>query len=341
VPAEAMGPCGVNYDLGAELARGELTRPASHERFYRDELTAIRDQLHVGSVGLYGSVPEQLFAGLETAADLGLDIRLQTRLNFLPETEMVERLIAVATEAERVRQAGIPIVLDVGCEYMLFADGLIEGDDFFEKVEAINAGNVDWEAVIVRMLTMLDTLATAARSVFGGPLTYSDTPEIPDVWEAFDIIGIDHYLSSETAATYTESIDALTAAGKPVWVNEFGCPPWRGASEAGGMAWDIVDYEVFPPQIVAGIERDEEEQARTIVGTLGLIEQSQAERAYLYEFITAGSTRSDEPRYDYDLTGYGIVSTWGEESPQPYEATGYWEPKVAFGELAAWNAERS
>jgi hypothetical protein len=71
-----------------------------------------------------------------------------------------------------------------------------------------------------------------------------------------------------------------------------------------------------------------------------MIEQSQAERAYLYEFITVGSTRSDDPLYDYDLTGYGIVSTWGEDSDRPYETTGFWEPKVAFGKLAAWNAER-
>ena len=332
--------CGIKYDLGAELARGELTRPASHEQYYRDELTAIRDQLFCEFVDLYGSDVDQLVAGLNVAAELGFDIHLQTRLNFLPQPEMIDRLSAVAIEAERVRQDGIPIVLDVGCEYILFADGMIEGDDFFEKMDAITSGDLDWEATFRRMDGMLRALATTARTHFGGPITYSDTPDMDFVWDEFDIIGIDHYLSGLSSDAYIKTIDDLAATGKPVWVKEFGSTPWRGASDAGGMAWDIVDYDVTPPEIVDGIVRDEQEQARAIIGTLEYIDKSQAERSYLYEFITTGSTRSDDPRYDYDLTGYGIVSTWGSDHERPYETTGYWEPKVAFNDLAAWNRTR-
>lgn len=339
-PDGALATCGVKYDLGAELARGERTRPAAHEVYYRDELTAIRDQLHCESVDLYGSDVDQLVAGLEIAADLGFDIHLQARLNFLPEAEMVERLTAVALGAERVRQEDIPIVLDVGCEYLLFADGLIEGNDFFEKMEAITSGTLDWEAIMRQLATLLQTLADTARARFGGPITYSDTADMTFAWEPYDIIGIDHYLSSESRSTYVQTIDALAATGKPVWVKEFGSPPWRGASEAGGMAWDIIDYNVSPPEVVDGIVRDEEEQARAIIETLEYIDRSRAERAYLYEFITTGSTRSEDPRYDYDLTGYGIVTTWGEDHEQPYETTGHWEPKIAFDELAAWNLAR-
>jgi len=247
-PDGALATCGVKYDLGAELARAERTRPAAHEVYYRDELTAIRDQLHCESVDLYGSDVDQLVAGLEIAADLGFDIHLQARLNFLPEAEMVERLTAVALGAERVRREGVPIVLDVGCEYLLFADGLIEGDDFFEKMEAITSGTLDWEAIMRQLATLLQTLADTARARFGGPITYSDTPDMTFAWEPFDIIGIDHYLSSEYRSTYVQTIDALAATGKPVWVKEFGSPPWRGASEAGGMAWDIIDYNVSPPR---------------------------------------------------------------------------------------------
>lgn len=336
----ARMPCGVKYDLGAELARNELTRPASHERFFRDELTAIRDQLHCTTVDLYGSEPDRLLAGLGIAADLGFDIHLQTRLNFLPEAEMRDRLATVAAEAERVRQAGIPVVLDVGCEYLLFADGLIAGDDFSEKAEVIEAGQVDWEATIGQFTGLLQSLAETARAHFNGRISYSDTPDMTGAWDAFDIIGIDHYLSADTRTTYVATIDALAASGKPVWVKEFGCPAWNGAAEAGGMAWDILDDAVDPPQIADGIVRDEASQADAIVETLGLIGQSKAERAYLYEFITTGSPRNTDPRYDYDLTGYGIVSTWDDDGDghRPYDTTGFWEPKEAFHRVAAWNA---
>ncbi|MCA9858352.1 MAG: hypothetical protein KC438_01450 [Thermomicrobiales bacterium] len=332
--------CGLYYDLGAELMRGELTRPAEHETYFRDELTAIRDQLHSPSVALYGSVPDQLVAGLEIAADLGFDIRLQTRLNYQPEAEMVDRLAFVAENAERARQQGVPIVVDVGCEYLVFSGDLVEGESAAEKLEVLLSEDADYTELLGNLAAMLGNLATTARSTFGGQVTYSDTPMDPSIWEPFDIIGIDHYLSSDTASTYVETIDNLAGSGKPVWVNEFGCATWDGAAELGGMAWDVVDYETDPPQIQDGIVRDEAEQAQAILDTLSLIEQSQAERAYLNEFIAPGSPRSDDPRYDFDLLSYGIVAAWGPDGDQPYDTTGYWEPKVAFDELAAWNAER-
>ena len=339
--AGSLGACSMIYDVGSELSRGDVSRPASHEQFYRDELTAIRDQLHCTNVAIYGSVPDQLVAGLDTAADLGFDIRLQTRLNFIPQADMVDRLSSLATEAERVRQQGIPIVLDVGCEYLLFSDDLLEGDNFAEKIASISAPDFDWGVVLQNMADMLTSLAETARAEFGGVVTYSDTPDKPvEIWEPFDIIGIDHYLSSANAGTYVDTIDTLAQSGKPVWVNEFGCPAWKGASEDSGMAWNIVDCEANPPHIKEGIVRDEDEQARSIFDALGLIDQSMAERAYLNEFITAEATRSDDPLTDWDLRGYGIVAVFGEDSEHPYETTGYWEPKVAFDELAVWNADR-
>jgi hypothetical protein len=106
------------------------------------------------------------------------------------------------------------------------------------------------------------------------------------------------------------------------------------------MAWNIVDGEANPPHIKEGVVRDEDEQARSILDALGLIDQSMAERAYLNEFITAEAVYSDDPLTDWDLTGYGIVTVFGEDSEHPYETTGYWEKKVAFDQIAAWNASR-
>jgi hypothetical protein len=337
----SLSECSMIYDVGSELSRGEVSRAASDEQFYRDELTAIRDQLHCRNVAIYGSVPEQLVAGLDTAADLGFDIRLQTRLNFIPQAEMVDRLTSLAAEAERVRQHGISIVLDVGCEYLIFSDDLLKGDNFAEKIGSISAPDFDWGKVLQHMADMLTSLSETARANFGGAIAYSDTPDKPvELWGPFDIIGIDHYLSSANAATYVETIDTFAQSGKPVWVDEFGCPAWKGASDDTGMAWNIVDGEANPPHIKEGIVRDEDEQARSILDALGLIDQSMAERAYLNEFITAEAVYSDDPLTDWDLTGYGIVTVFGEDSEHPYETTGYWEKKVAFDQVAAWNATR-
>lgn len=337
-----LAECSMIYDVGSELSRGDMTRPASHEQFFEGELTAIRDQLHCTNVAIYGSAPDQLIAGLNTAAELGFDIRLQTRLNFLPEADMVDRLTALAAEAERVRQQGIPVVLDVGCEYLLFSEDLLKGDNFAEKMESISAPDFDWGTVLHHMFDMLGSLADTARAGFGGAVTYSDTPDKPvELWGAFDIIGIDHYLSSENAGSYVQTIDTFTQSGKPVWVDEFGCPPWKGASADTGMAWNIVDSSTDPPHIKEGIVRDENEQAQSIFDALGLIDQSAAGRAYLNEFITAEAVHNDDPLQDWDLTGYGIVTVFGDDSAHPYETTGYWEPKVAFEQLAAWNADRS
>jgi hypothetical protein len=48
---------------------------------------------------------------------------------------------------------------------------------------------------------------------------------------------------------------------------------------------------------------------------------------------------TDARSHDFDLTAYGIVTVFGEDSGRPYETTGYWESKTAFEALAAWNAD--
>lgn len=337
-PSTSISTCGVNYDLGAELFPGVMNRSSEHQQYFRGELETIRHDLHCESVSLFGSDTDLLATGLDIAADLGFDIKYQSRLNFLDEPEMLDRLAVVAQDAERVRLQGVPIVLDVGCEYLLFANGLIEGADIFEKLDTIDSTEIDWVDVITRMDGLLRNLAQTARKHFAGAITYSDTPDMDFAWDAFDIVGIDHYLSAESAPTYSRVIQDLTNLEKPIWINEFGACPWEGSLEAGGMGWDIFDYSVDPPVLQEGIVRSEQDQADGIQKTLDLVNQSPAERAYLYHFIEPLSPRSHDPQRDLDLAAYSIVSCWGSEHDQPYESTGYTEPKLAFNELAERNA---
>ena len=266
-----------------------------------------------------------------------MDIKVQTRLNFIEPPHMIERLLAVAEEAERLRTGGVTIVLDVGCEYMMFAEGMIPGDDALEKMDLIYADKVDWEQVFTSLFGMLYGLAGEARNVFGGPITYSDTPMEADLWDPFDIITIDHYLSTESAPTYLNVIHDLVDTGKPVWIGEFGATASSGAPQDGGMSWDVTDYEADPIQIMDGVVSDESAQAEAIFATLQSISATSAERAYLYEFITPDAPFIEDPRFNRDVTAYGIVKVEDEDGEQPYASTGYWEPKEAFTTIAEWN----
>ena len=214
---------------------------------------------------------------------------------------------------------------------------MIPGDDALEKMELIYADKVDWEQVFMNLFGMLHGLAGEARNVFGGSITYSDTPMEAELWDPFDIITIDHYLSTESAPTYLNVIHDLVDTGKPVWIGEFGATASSGAPQDGGMSWDVIDYEAEPIQIMEGVVSDESAQAEAIFATLQSISATNAERAYLYEFITPDAPFIEDPRFNWDVTAYGIVKVQDEDGDQPYASTGYWEPKEAFHTIAEWN----
>lgn len=331
-------PCGIDYDAGTNMLPGISTRePADFARMEK-ELTAVLQQLHCTDVCILGSDADALLTGVNTALNLGLEVRMQARLNDTPLAQVTDTLATLGRELQVIADNGGAVVFDIGCELLLFADGLIPGNSFDERFAFVMSEEFSSFPYPERLNEMLRSMTEAARTAFAGDICYSTVPEDPVDWSLVDIIGIDHYRDGTNMHTYADIIRSFSQYGKPVWVNEFGACPYTGAAQTGGMGWDeVVDWWADPPRVQDNVERNEQEQAEAIIATLEDISTTAAEKAFLYQFIEPGAPHSNDHERDYDLAGYGIVNCWDDTHPQPYATTGHWEPKLAFEAVAAWN----
>src|SRR5262245_57323634 len=172
---------GINYDVGTEIIPGFITRPEANRAFLRQEIEAIRDQLHCTSVGVFGSDVDRLVEGATVAAEAGLSVWLQPRFIDQTADDMLGQLADVATAAEALTAYGPGIVVDVGCELTLFADGIIPGHSFAERIDHL-LSSLDHLPVYNEQLNdVLRRAVTATRAHFSGPVTYGS-----GTWEDVD-----------------------------------------------------------------------------------------------------------------------------------------------------------
>jgi hypothetical protein len=176
--------------------------------------------------------------------------------------------------------------------------------------------------------------ATAvAREVFGGSITYSSGSWEELDWSGLDYVGVDYYMDAGNRSTYVDDLRAYHQHGKPIVITEFGCCCYEGAEDAGGSGFDIVDWEKSPPELKGDFVRNEQVQADYIANLIEIYEGEGVHGAFVYTFLEE-SPHSPDPRYDLDMASFGIVKIYPEESEKSYASTGYWEPKLAFDEIA-------
>jgi hypothetical protein len=325
---------GIDYDVGTAYVPGTTTRPASHRAFLRQEIEAIRDQLHCTSVGIYGSDADRLIEGATAALEAGLHVRLQPRFIDANADEILSRLSALARAAEELSAGRPELVLDVGVEFTLFADGIVPGTTFQERIAGLLAAIDQLPVFNQRLNELLARAVAVARADFSGPLTYgSGTWEEVD-WSGFDFVGVDLYRDATNWAGYLDTLRAYGRHGKPLLVTEFGCCCYEGAADRGGGGYDIVDWSKPVPELNGDYVRDESVQADYIAELLDLYEREGVHGAFVYEFIQPESPHDPDPRYDLDMASYAVVKVYPPDSDKPYETTGYWEPKEAFGAIA-------
>ncbi len=116
----------------------------------------------------------------------------------------------VAEAAEGLRTEHPGVGLSVGVELTIFMAGLVPGNDWSERGEALGTTEPTlWNAGLNAFLA--DAVRTT-RPIFGGDITYSSGPWEDVDWSDFDIVGVDMYRDKWNAATFVEDVKACYAA---------------------------------------------------------------------------------------------------------------------------------
>ncbi|WP_367318417.1 abortive phage infection protein [Streptomyces sp. HUAS ZL42] len=314
---------------------GEGDTPAtgwSAERARRDML-AIRNDLCADSVKVTGDGVERLTRTAAEAAEHGLNVWLEPTLGDVPEREILDHLGETGRFAERLRRQGADVHFSVGCEFLLFLPGIVPGDDVFEKIENLIAGNFDPVYAARRVHDFTARAVTLARSAFHGPLTYAAAEDEEVDWDLFDIVGLDYYGYHRSRSAYIRDLKRHLRPGKPLSIQEFGCCTFVGAPQQGGMGWNVVDHRANPPQIKGNLVRSERTQAAYVTDVLASFEAMSLYAAHAFTFVSPDSPhRPDDPRHDLDMASYALVKPIEHRSGPCHDW--HWEPKAAFHALA-------
>jgi len=328
---------GVNYDTGLRYD-GRSTRERFDPEEVRRDLTVIADQLHAPAVRVSGNDPDRLGTAGEAALAAGLELWFSPVPMDLEPDEFIAFLTDCGRRAEALRQSGRgEVVLVLGCELSVFCKGFVPGETSGERL-ALMADPATWadpakltqlQAGLARWGEVQQQLASAARSVFGGRITYAAGLWEDVNWDLFDIVAVDAYRDAANAATFAEELAARKKWGKPVVATEFGCCAYRGAGDRGGTGWMIVNREVDPPVVNGAYERDEQEQVEYLIELVEEFDRIELAAAFWFSFAGfALPHRPDDPEHDLDLSSYGLVAV---------DDDGHWEPKPVFAKLAALN----
>ena len=322
---------GVVYTVGA----GETPGTAWSAARMRGDIRAIHDDLHADTVDVTGDGVERLTATAAEVAERGLHVWLQPTLGDVPQRDILDHLAETGRFAERLRRQGASVELSVGCEFWLFVPGILPGDTALERIENLRKGAYD----PVRMQRALDRFTARAakvgRSVFHGRLSYAAAQDDKVDWNLFDVVGIDYYSSFPQPRDYVRELRQYLRWGKPVAITEFGTCTFVGAPEAGGMGWDIVDYDKDPPEIKGHVVRSERTQADYLMRLLDVFSSLNLYAAMAFEFVALDAPhRPGDPRHDLDLASYGVVKVLKDPSGTAYPGLA-WEPKEVFRTVAA------
>lgn len=332
---------GINYDVGTEYGTvGPSTRPGFTRAQLHGELHAIQNGLHCDMVNIHGTDVARLHRAADLALSRGMAVTIQPRPFDRPQEEILRHLARTARQAERLRRAHRPeVILLVGCEFVLFAPGIVPGETFLDRIRFLLTGNPDFDAILGRLRAFVDRAVQVARRHFHGRIGYGAATGLEEIdWSAFDIVGLDYYDWHATTAEHARALAPYRRWRKPIMILEFGCCTYEGAAKAGGMGWEIVDYEQDPPLVKPGYVRSEREQAAHLARMLAVFEELGLLSASPYQFISVDSPYSPDPRHDLDMASFGVVKVIRERFGDP--ASPYrWEPKLAFQAVARHNRE--
>ena len=133
------------------------------------------------------------------------------------------------------------------------------------------------------------------------------------------------YRDASNRTAYADTLRALTRTRRPVVITEFGCATYRGAADAGGLAWTAAERGVEPRRLREGILRDEAAQAQELADLLATAKSSGIDGAFIYTYVMPSYPSSRESAKDLDTASYALVRSWPD---------GRTEPKAAYHTVA-------
>jgi hypothetical protein len=173
-----------------------------------------------------------------------------------------------------------------------------------------NAANLESWAGFTPAADFTETLngiVAVAREQFGGAVSYAsgDWEEID--WTPFDFAAVDMYRTSDNADHFAETVRKHAAHGKPLVITEFGCCTYRGAAEAGGMGWAIMDFTTTPRTLNNDYVRDESVQVAYFHELMDVFEAEHVHGAFWFTFAGYELPYHPDPHRDLDMASYGVV----------------------------------
>ena len=233
-----MNRKGVCYDVGRVMMGGNW-RPSFDPKVVHRELGIIKNDLHCNAVRICGLDIDRLMTAAEDALTQGLEVWLSPEMWDRSPDETVEYIRRAATRAEALRQRWPgKLVFSLGSELTLFMKGILEGDNFFERMnnpsfwQSIREGKHNEP-----LNAFLGKANSAVRQVFHGQVTYFSVPlEMVD-WGPLDFVGVDLYRDTWIEKQYGQMARAYLAHNRPVIIGEFGCCTYQGAEKLGGSGF--------------------------------------------------------------------------------------------------------
>jgi len=346
---------GVCYDVGIVL--GVNWRPHFEPKVVRSELEIIRRDLHCNAVRLGGHDLSRLAFAAEVALSQGLEVWLSPQLWNRTASQSVAYLTRAAKMLETFRQRWPEkVVFSVGWEISLFSRGIIPGRSLSARMSSprllpiVKSGQHNG-----KVNADLARVAAAVRKVYGGKLTYASLVWEAVDWAPFDVVGVDHYLSTKIEDRYLEMLRPSFDSGKPDVITEFGYeamahgPMAEGFLDSAGLKPSVIDTRsqllhqlpvvgrFIRPHLRGSPVRDEGYQARQLVRQLGILESAGVEGGFVSTFISQITPYDPDPHYDLDMASSSLVRylEHGRGSTYPDMP---WEPKEAFRAVAEFYA---
>lgn len=328
-----MNRKGVCYDVG-RVMMGNNWRPKFDSDVVRRELGIIKSDLHCNAVRICGLDVDRLVVASQFALAQGLEVWFSPEMWDRSQEETLEYIAAAAKRAEELRRRWPGrIVFSVGSEATLFAGGIVEGRNFFERMnnpsfwESVKAGKYNGP-----LNSFLARANDAARREFRGQLTYFSVPLETVDWTPFDFVGVDMYRDARIKDAYGGLVRKYLAYDKPVTIGEFGCCTYRGAELLGGNGFMIAfgmyegllgpnqrvpklitDMTNVPPRVDGHYIRDETLQARELSDQLGVLDAAGVDGAFVFTFVSPNSPHNADPRYDSDMASFSLVKSFAEK----------------------------